>query len=101
MRTDPVVGQVRRLISRQQRRLMRGKTTKKSLHGKREGETDWARVGALTERELERSIAPIPMQMWLSIGRSRRFSCRRRKEFVHLRIDLDVLACFGSRDGVI
>jgi len=76
---------------------MREKITRKSLTGERNGKTDWARVDALTECELERSIAADPDADVAVDWTKARLVMPRRKESVHLRIDPDVLTWPGSR----
>jgi len=60
--------------------------------------TDWARVDAMTEEELERNIAAdpdadIPDPDWTHA----RLVMPQRKESVHLRIDPDVLSWFRAQ----
>lgn len=60
--------------------------------------SDWARVDAMTEEELERVIASdsdadIPDPDWANA----RLIIPPRKESIHLRIDADVLAWFRKR----
>ena len=74
---------------------MSGKITRRKLGEIREDRTDWARVDAITEEELERAIAAdpdsdIPDPDWT---RSR-LVLPQRKQSVHLRVDPDVVAWF-------
>lgn len=73
------------------------KTTRKSLHGKRKGKTDWARVDAITEGELERSIAADTDADVAVDWTKARLVMPQRKESVHLRVDPDVLAWFRQQ----
>lgn len=76
---------------------MNEKTTRRPLDGKRKGKTDWARVDAITERELERSIAADPDADVAVDWTKARLVMPRRKESVHLRVDPDVLAWFRQQ----
>ena len=74
---------------------MSGKITRRELGDVREDLTDWARVDAMTEEELERAIAAdpdadIPDADWTKA----RLVLPQRKQSVHLRIDPDVLHWF-------
>ena len=61
-------------------------------------QTDWARVKAMTEEEIERNAASDPdtweptEEEWAKAVIQR----RPKKESIHLRIDSDVLAWFRS-----
>jgi uncharacterized protein (DUF4415 family) len=71
------------------------KITRRKLGEVRESLTDWARVDAMTEEELERAIASdpdadIPNPDWTKS----RLVLPQRKQSVHLRVDPDVLAWF-------
>lgn len=73
------------------RHFVNGQPTRR-LGDLRKGETDWARVDAMTEEELERNIAAdpdadIPDPDWASA----RIVMPEGNEWVHLRIDPDVL----------
>lgn len=77
---------------------MKERTTNRRLSDRRKGKTDWARVDAITEEELERAIAAdpdsdIPNLDWTKA----RLVMPQRKESVHLRIDPDVLAWFRKQ----
>ena len=76
---------------------MSEKIIKRSLAGKRKGKTDWARVDALTEKELERSIAADADADVAVDWAKARLVMPQRKESVHLRIDPDVLAWFKQQ----
>ena len=74
---------------------MKEKITTRRLEDRRKGKTDWARIAAVTEEELERAIASdpnadIPNLDWAKA----RLVMPERKESVHLRVDPDVLAWF-------
>ena len=71
---------------------MSGKITRRRLGDIREDLTDWKRVDAMTEEELERAIAAdpdadIPNPDWTKA----RIVLPQRKQSVHLRVDPDVL----------
>lgn len=64
----------------------------------REDRTDWARVDAMTEKQLERAIASdpdadIPNVEWTKA----RLVMPQRKQSVHLRVDPEVLQWFRQR----
>ena len=68
------------------------------MQDSRKGETDWARVDAITEEELERAIASdpdsdVPGVDWTTA----RLVMPQRKESVHLRLDPDVLAWYRQQ----
>ncbi len=74
---------------------MRGKITKGKLGKVRQDRTDWKRVDAMTEEELERAIAAdpdadIPNPDWTKA----KLVLPQRKQSVHLRVDPDVLDWF-------
>ena len=74
---------------------MSAKITRRKLGEVREDRTDWARVDAMTEQELERAIAAdpdadIPNLDWTKA----RLVLPQRKQSVHLRIDPEVLNWF-------
>ena len=74
---------------------MSAKITRRKLGEVREDRTDWARVDAMTEQELERAIAAdpdadIPNLDWTKA----RLVLPQRKQSVHLRIDPEVLSWF-------
>ena len=77
---------------------MSGKITTRRSKERQTGKTDWARVRAVTQRELERLIAKdpdadVPHPDWTRA----RLVLPQRKESVHLRIDPDVLAWFRQQ----
>ncbi len=77
---------------------MSGKITKRRSGDQQKGKTDWARVDAVSEAELEGNIAAdpdaaIPDPDWTRA----RLVMPQRKESVHLRIDPDVLAWFRQQ----
>ena len=77
---------------------MSEKITVRNLKDRRKGETDWARVDAITEEELERAIASdpdsdVPGLDWTKA----RLVMPRRKESIHLRLDPDVLAWYRQQ----
>jgi hypothetical protein len=73
---------------------MKEKITAMRLGDRRlKDKSDWARIDAMTEEELERAIASdpdadIPDPDWANA----RLVLPQRKELVHLRVDSDVLA---------
>jgi uncharacterized protein (DUF4415 family) len=67
---------------------MSGNITTRRLSDRRKGKTDWARVDAMTEEELERNIAADPD--WTRA----RLVIPRRKASIHLRVDPEVLDWF-------
>jgi uncharacterized protein (DUF4415 family) len=74
---------------------MSGNITTRRLSDRRKGKTDWARVDAMTEEELERNIAAdpdaaIPDPDWTRA----RLVIPRRKASIHLRVDPEVLDWF-------
>ena len=76
---------------------MSEKITRTTLGGKRTGKTDWARVDALTEKELERSISANADADVAVDWTTARLVMPRRKESVHLRIDPDVLVWYRQQ----
>ena len=76
---------------------MSEKITRTPLGGKRTGKTDWARVDALTEKELERSISANADADVAVDWRTARLVMPQRKESVRLRIDPDVLAWYRQQ----
>ena len=77
---------------------MKEKITRRRLGDIREDLTDWKRVDAMTEEELERAIAAdpdadIPNPDWTKA----RIVLPQRKQSVHLRVDPDVLAWFRQQ----
>ena len=73
---------------------MSGKITRRKLGEIREDLTDWARVDAMTEEELERNIAADPDSDLPVDWTKARLVLPQRKESIHLRVDPDVLAWF-------
>jgi uncharacterized protein (DUF4415 family) len=76
---------------------MSEKITKRSSASKRKGRTDWNRVDALSDADIERSISAdadsdLPLD-WTKA----QLVLPRRKESVHLRVDPDVLAWFRQQ----
>jgi uncharacterized protein (DUF4415 family) len=74
---------------------MSEKITRRKLGEVREDRTDWARVDAMTEKELERAIASdrdadISNVDWTKA----RIVMPQRKQSVHLRVDPEVLHWF-------
>jgi uncharacterized protein (DUF4415 family) len=76
---------------------MSEKIIRRSLEDKRKGKTDWARVDALTEKDLKQSIAADADTNIAVDWTKARLVMPRRKESVHLRIDPDVLAWFRQQ----
>jgi uncharacterized protein (DUF4415 family) len=77
---------------------MSEKITTRHSKERRKGKTDWARVLAVSEKELERSIASdrdsdVAGLDWTQA----RLSMPQRKESVHLRLDPDVLAWYRQQ----
>ena len=78
---------------------MKEKITTVGLGDRRlKDKSDWARVDAMTEEELERAIASdpdadIPDLDWANA----RLVVPGRKESIHLRVDPDVLAWFRKQ----
>jgi len=77
---------------------MGGKITKRKLGDVGEDLTDWKRVDAMTEEELERAIAAdpdadIPNPDWTKA----KLVLPQRKQSVHLRVDPDVLDWFRQQ----
>lgn len=79
---------------------MSGKTTIRKLRDARRGRTDWQRVDALTEEELEAAIASDPdteelVPGWLE--RAKLLRPPQPKERVTVRLDADVLKWFRQQ----
>lgn len=77
---------------------MSKKTSKRTLGEVREDRTDWARVDAATEDELEQAIAAdsdadVPGADWTQA----RLVMPQRKDSIHLRIDPEVLGWFKQQ----
>lgn len=74
---------------------MKKKSTRRKLGNTRGDQTDWARISAMSERELERNVQDDPDALVPDLDWTRaRLVIRQRKASVHLRIDPDVLAWF-------
>ena len=77
---------------------MREKITRRKLGEIREDRTDWARVDAMTEEELERNIAADPDSDLPGVDWTKgRLVLPQRKQSVHLRVDPDVLHWFRQQ----
>lgn len=76
---------------------MKEQITTVRLGDRRKGKTDWARVDAITEEELERAIASDPDSDPAVDWSKAQFIVRKPKESVHLRVDPDVLAWFRKQ----
>lgn len=77
---------------------MSKRTMKRKLGEVRDDRTDWKRVDAMTEKELEEAIArdpdaDVPGADWTRA----RLVLPQRKESIHLRVDPDVLAWFKQQ----
>lgn len=77
---------------------MKESITTRRLGEVRADKTDWARVDAMTEEELERNIAAdpdadIPNPDWANA----RLVLPEPKESIHLRVDPDVLRWFREQ----
>ncbi len=72
--------------------------TKRRLADRKRGLTDWPRVDATSENELERAIAEDPDSQAGDLDWARvRLILPQRKQSIHLRIDPDVLAWFRAQ----
>ncbi len=71
--------------------------TVRRLSDRRNGETDWARVRAMTEDELERAIAADPDSAPEVDWSSARIVTSEPEQSVDLRVDPDVLAWFREQ----
>ncbi len=72
--------------------------TKRRLADRKPGLTDWPRVDATSENELERAIAEDPDAQARDVDWARaRLVLPQRKQSIHLRIDPDVLAWFRAQ----
>ena len=82
---------------------MSKRITKRKLGDVSKDRSDWGRVDALTEHELERSIATDPdADIRNPDWTKARLVLPQRKESIHLRIDPDVLAWFkGQGQGYL
>lgn len=74
---------------------MSGKITRRKLGEIRKDRTDWARLDAMSEEDLDRTIAAdpdadIPIADWTKA----RLVLPQRKQSVHLRVDPEVLRWF-------
>jgi uncharacterized protein (DUF4415 family) len=79
---------------------MSERTTVRSLRDARRGQTDWQRVDALTEEELEAATAADPDTEELEPGwieRAELLFPAQPKERVTVRLDADVLEWFRER----
>ena len=71
------------------------KITRRKLGEIRQDLTDWARVDATTEQELERAIAADPDSDVPNVDWTKaRLVLPQRKQSVHLRVDPEVLQWF-------
>lgn len=71
--------------------------TRVRLGERLEGLTDWARVDAMTEEELERNIAEDPDSDIEVDWTQARLVMPRPKRSIHLRVDPDVLEWFRGQ----
>jgi len=77
---------------------MKKKSTTRKLGNIHDDRTDWARLDAMSEQELERNIAADPDAVIGDPDWTRaRLVMPQRKESVHLRIDPDVLAWYRQQ----
>jgi uncharacterized protein (DUF4415 family) len=76
---------------------MKEQITVRKLSDRRKGLTDWARIDAMTEEELDQAIAADPDSDPPVDWSKARFIVRKPKESVHLRVDPDVLAWFRKQ----
>lgn len=77
---------------------MNAKSTKRTLGEASNDRTDWARVDALTEAQVEQAIAAdpdadLPGADWTQA----RLVMPQRKDSIHLRVDPDVLSWFKQQ----
>ena len=73
---------------------MSGKIITRKLGDVRGSLTDWKRVDAMTEEELERAIAADPDADIVPDWTKAKLVLPQRKQSVHLRVDPDVLDWF-------
>ncbi len=74
---------------------MSGRIIRRKLGEIRKDRTDWARVDAMTEKELERAIAADPDADAPNVDWTKaRLVLPQRKESIHLRVDPEVLHWF-------
>src|SRR6185437_14058887 len=72
-----------------------GRNMTKRLASARKGKTDWRRVRALRDDDVERAVASDPDSNVINPDWAQaRLVLPQRKESVHLRLDSDVLAWF-------
>lgn len=76
---------------------MSGKITTRKLGDVRGSLTDWKRVDAMTEEELERAIASDPDSDVTPDWTKAKLVLPQRKQSVHLRVDPDVLDWFRQQ----
>jgi uncharacterized protein (DUF4415 family) len=76
---------------------MKEKITRRKLGDVRGDMTDWARVDAMTEEELEAAIAADPDSDPPVDWTKARLVLPDRKQSVHLRVDAEVLAWFRAQ----
>lgn len=77
---------------------MSEKITRRRLADKQKGKTDWARVDAMTEEELERVVAADPdADVSAADWTQARLVMPQRKGSIHLRIDPEVLGWFKQQ----
>ncbi|HWG38387.1 MAG TPA: BrnA antitoxin family protein [Terriglobales bacterium] len=75
-----------------------GRNMTKRLASARKGKTDWRRVRALRDDDVERAVASDPDSNVINPDWAQaRLVLPQRKESVHLRLDSDVLAWFRSQ----
>jgi uncharacterized protein (DUF4415 family) len=77
-------------------------TVKRTLASKRRGRTDWARVDALTDEEIEAAVAADPdaaPNLDTEWFRGATLVIPGRKKAVSLRIDSDVLEWYKAQGG--
>jgi uncharacterized protein (DUF4415 family) len=74
---------------------MSEKIITRNSKARRKGKTDWARVRAVSEKELQRSIASDPDSDVAGLDWTQaRLVMPQSKESIHLRLDPDVLAWY-------
>jgi uncharacterized protein (DUF4415 family) len=89
---------------------MKEKITRVTLEdirsGKLKGETDWARVDAMTDEDIERAIAEDPDSDFdlanstlVYVGKVTEWTPPPRKAAISIRLDEDVLAFFKAQQG--
>jgi uncharacterized protein (DUF4415 family) len=76
---------------------------RRALKTRRTGETDWKRVDALTDEEIERAVrkdpdaAPIVDREWFKIAKVVMPEAEPRKELLTLRVDRKVVDWFRAQ----